>query len=542
MRTTRLLLMLGLLTAALAVAPQAASALGTVSLQSCSPNVCDGSTWVNSDVSVTYNWTDDANVLSVAGDCTGADPNTGILTVSAEGDHQLTCTVTYVDGQASAPPVEVKIDKTPPVPGGVTTTVLPSLTGWFTAPFSVDRTWSDALSGINASDCETDAPYSGGESGGATVSMDCRDNAGNLSAPVSFPVKYDSVKPDDVDGTAVRPPDQNGWYNHPVSFAYHADPELAPGSGIAACDTVAYPGPLITAPDSPAATVTGGCSDIAGNSDTTTDAFQYDGTPPTVTGAAPDRAPDHGDWYTHPVRFAFQGTDATSGLGSCSSATYSGPDSAAASLKGTCSDVAGNASATKSVSFKYDATPPAKAKLFATPANKAVDLSWAPPSDGASFVVTRTPAIGGAAPTPVYRGGANDFVDTGLKNGTKYNYLVTVYDAAGNASPASGVSAVPDGSTLRPFIDTEVSNPPLLTWQKAKKATYYNLQLYKGRRKILSVWPKTPGLQLKKTWKFQRRRYSLSKGLYRWYVWPGLGRQSAHRYGTLMGSSTFRVV
>ena len=101
----------------------------------------------------------------------------------------------------------------------------------------------------------------------------------------------------------------------------------------------------------------------------------------------------------------------------------------------------------------------------------------------------------------------------------------------------SGVSAVPDGSTLRPFIDTEVSNPPLLSWQKVKKATYYNLQLYKGRKKILSVWPKTPGLQLKKTWKFQRHRYSLSKGLYRWYVWPGLGRQSAHRYGTLMGSS-----
>ena len=273
MRTTRLLLMLGLLTAAFAVAPQAASALGTVTLQSCSPNVCDGSTWVNSDVSVIYNWTDDANVLSVAGDCTGADPNTGILTVSTEGDHQLTCTVTYVDGPASAPPVEVKIDKTPPVPGGVTTTVLPSLTGWFTAPFSVDRTWTDALSGINPSDCETDAPYSGGESGGATVSMDCRDNAGNLERAGELPGEV-RQRQAGRRGRHGCPPARPERLVQPRGLVrVSREPGARTRLGHRRLRHGGLPGPLITAPDSPAATVTGGCSDIAGNSDTTTDAL-----------------------------------------------------------------------------------------------------------------------------------------------------------------------------------------------------------------------------------------------------------------------------
>ena len=157
----------------------------------------------------------------------------------------------------------------------------------------------------------------------------------------------------------------------------------------------------------------------------------------------------------------FQATDATSGPAGCTITTYSGPDDSTASLKGSCSDNAGNSSS-RTISFKYDATPPDKAKLFVVPANGAIDINWAPPSDGDTYVLSRTPAIGGAAATVVYQGSAKDFVDRGLQNGTKYNYLLTVFDAAGNASTPSGISAVPDGSTLRPFLDTTVNNPPRL--------------------------------------------------------------------------------
>ena len=255
----------------------------------------------------------------------------------------------------------------------------------------------------------------------------------------------------------------------------------SPGSGMGPCDTVTY-----TGPDTPAASVTGGCSDNAGNRTDASDVFHYDGTKPSVTGAAASRAPDHNGWYTHPVAFSFQGTDPTSGIASCSTHTYSGPDDGTAQLAGSCTDGAGNVG-TKTISFKYDSSPPAKSKPFAVPGNRTIGVSWAPPSDAASFVLTRAPA-GGPAVT-IYRGSDHDYVDQGLRNGRKYTYAITSLDAAGNQSAPVAISAVPDGSTLRPFLDTEVSQPPTLTWAKARKAHYYNLQLYRGRTKVLSVWP-----------------------------------------------------
>ena len=52
----------------------------------------------------------------------------------------------------------------------------------------------------------------------------------------------------------------------------------------------------------------------------------------------------------------------------------------------------------------------------------------------------------GARVTVCLSGNAKHFVDTGLDNGKKYNYVLTTFDAAGNSS-ATGKSAVPDGSS-----------------------------------------------------------------------------------------------
>ena len=54
---------------------------------------------------------------------------------------------------------------------------------------------------------------------------------------------------------------------------------------------------------------------------------------------------------------AFGGTDAVSGIDSCTSATYAGPDAAAADVSGSCRDIAGNA-ATRTFTLRYDATAP----------------------------------------------------------------------------------------------------------------------------------------------------------------------------------------
>jgi len=117
--------------------------------------------------------------------------------------------------------------------------------------------------------------------------------AGGVAAarPRGLPI-LDNTPPTNVDGTPSRPPDRNGWYDHPVVYRFHGEDDQ---SGIASCDTVTYDGP-----DSADAKVKGGCDDKAGNRTEVTDSLQYDGTPPTV-GVTPSRAPDHNGWYTHPV-------------------------------------------------------------------------------------------------------------------------------------------------------------------------------------------------------------------------------------------------
>ena len=70
--------------------------------------------------------------------------------------------------------------------------------------------------------------------------------------------------------------------------------------------------------------------------------FRIDKTAPTAT-ASPSRAPDANGWYNHELTVGFSGSDATSGLESCSpSQNYGGPDSAGTSVSGTCRDHAGN--------------------------------------------------------------------------------------------------------------------------------------------------------------------------------------------------------
>jgi hypothetical protein len=84
------------------------------------------------------------------------------------------------------------------------------------------------------------------------------------------------------------------------------------------------------------------------------DCAAIDTTPPVTTVAA-DRAPDHNGWYNH----GFTATWSTSEPNStCTSTTYSGPDTAAGSLSGTCTDAARNVSDPVVFAFKYDATAP----------------------------------------------------------------------------------------------------------------------------------------------------------------------------------------
>ncbi len=82
---------------------------------------------------------------------------------------------------------------------------------------------------------------------------------------------------------------------------------------------------------------------------------------------------------------------------------------------------------------------------------------------------------------------------------------------------------------------------PVFRWVVVKRATYYNVQLFRAGRKILTAWPSRPRYQLQKRWKFAAKTRRLGPGRYRWIVWPGFGPRSRANYGDPIGHSTFVV-
>ena len=149
--------------------------------------------------------------------------------------------------------------------------------------------------------------------------------SGTQCCRLDVTIKRDATPPTATAITAQRPPDTNGWYNHAVGVAVSGTDAT---SGIASCTSLTYSGP-----DSGTASTTGTCTDNAGNvSAPKTLSFQFDATPPGLSASA--RSADANGWYNHPVDVAFQGSDAVSGVDTCTSASYSGPDSGSASVAG----------------------------------------------------------------------------------------------------------------------------------------------------------------------------------------------------------------
>jgi hypothetical protein len=265
--------------------------------------------------------------------------------------------------------------------------------------------------------------------------------------------------------------------------------------------------------------------------------FKIDKTPPSAAPAA-SRAADANGWYNHAVTVSFAGSDATSGIASCSSASYSGPDNASASVAGSCTDKAGNVGAA-SQPLKYDSTPPTVSRLAAAAGNRRFELKWSSSADTENVQVARSPGRGRSGTSTIYSGRARSCRDAGLSVGKAYRYTVTGFDQAGNAGSAT-VTVKATGPLLSPAPGARVTSPPVLTWTPVAHASYYNLQIV-HEKKILSIWPRRAYFRLPRSWSFDGHRYRLEDGVYHWYVWPGFGRLSVAKYGNRLGGSTFVV-
>ena len=191
-----------------------------------------------------------------------------------------------------------------------------------------------------------------------------------------------------------------------------------------------------------------------------------------------------------------------------------------------------------------DRTPPGNvAGVKVSAAGGQIVLSWTPPSasDFDHVTIVRGDAAGGSS-IQVYSGSGTTFVDSGGKTGTEYRYVITAFDDAGNSSAGVALLVKKVAATLlAPRAGVHVKKAPALAWVPVAGTTYYNVQLFRAGHKILSLWPQTTHVQLPAKWKFAGHKYSLSRGPYTWYVWPGVGARAAKHYGPVLGASTFTV-
>ncbi len=459
----------------------------------------------------------------------GSDPISGVESCTAPTDYTGpdTSSVSFsgtcsdrAGNESGAGVFALKYDATAPEVGFAVPLRAPDQAGWYNGPIGFTVTGSDATSAPVS--CPT-ITYTGPDAAAASVAATCIDSAGNRASR-PFPLKYDATGPATT-ASPDRGPDANGWYNRAFTVSFAGTDTV---SGTDSCTAPqSYDGP-----DSADAVVGGVCRDKAGNVGIASVPVSFDATAPVLSGADASRPPDRNGWYNRPLVVSFRGSDVTSQIDGCTTVSYGGPDAAEAHVTGSCRDRAGNGSGAGTFPLRFDGTAPALTGLRVKSGNGRAELTWTSSPDTTLVEIRRANKL-------VYSGTGRSFTDKGLKNGVRYRYTLTGYDEAANEAERAA-TAQPSGPLVSPAPGATVSAPPLLVWKAAPNATYYNVQLWR-RGKILSLWPRRTSLRLPRTWTYAGRRYRLTPGSYRWYVWPGLGNRKTKRFGTMLGSSSFVV-
>ena len=325
-----------------------------------------------------------------------------------------------------------------------------------------------------------------------------------------------------IDSTVTGPAGDNGWYVGPVTVQVDAA-QRDRLAGLRHADADGRhrgdrhrPAPPGTGPAQVTATVP----------------VRIDQTAPAGVTAAAARAPDSRLVVHRPRRIAWSGKDALSGIASCTALSYAGPDAAGAAPTGTCRDRAGNVSAPVAFALDYDATPPALGDVTATAAAGRADIRWSAGADAVRVTVVRD----GAAPRTVADGPTASGV--GGRQGSRARDDLQLDGHGLRRGRQRDERAAPARPRRRPPGPHAVR----LRWRSARGASYYNVQVFRGHRKVLSAWPAGPRFKLATHWRFRGRAQRLVMGrTYRWYAWAGFGPRSARRYGRLLAHGRFTV-
>jgi hypothetical protein len=314
--------------------------------------------YVDRTASNTYGW-NNTNV-TVNWSCndaiSGVTPNTVSQTITTDGKDQAAIgTCTDAAGNSSTDTqAGINIDRSAPLTTGAPDRPADS-NGWYNQLVNIVFTGVDALSEVAS--CSASIPYNGPD--GTSIlagSGTCTDKAGNTSGIVQAnPFNYDGTGPS-FTIVPARSADHISWYNKPLSFDITNFADNL--SGTDTCASI----PNYSGPDGAAVSINGSCTDRAGNTTTNSININYDATAPINVVGNPARVPaDKNGWYNYPVNIVFTGDGGPSGIAAdgCTKTLFAGPDNETASVKGFCTDQAGNVSALVDSSiFKYDTTRP----------------------------------------------------------------------------------------------------------------------------------------------------------------------------------------
>ena len=124
--------------------------------------------------------------------------------------------------------------------------------------------------------------------------------------------------------------------------------------------------------------------------------------------------------------------------------------------------------------------PSAPTGLQTSAGNAQVSLNWTVSANTTGYYVKRSTTSGGPY-TQIAGTGSPIFTDTGVTNGTKYFYVVSSYNSAGQSANSAEASATPSAPATIPSTPSGLQASPGdaqvgLTWNVSNGATSYNLK------------------------------------------------------------------
>ena len=121
--------------------------------------------------------------------------------------------------------------------------------------------------------------------------------------------------------------------------------------------------------------------------------------------------------------------------------------------------------------------PPTPTALIATAGNAQISLSWAISSGATSYHIKRGTITGGPY-TQISATATNTFLNTSLTNGTKYFYVVSALNSAGESANSAEANATPSAPPANQTPDVTITINPAIT--KPISPYIYGLNFYFG--------------------------------------------------------------